>query len=428
MLNADLNFEEFPETDKEMWRDQVMRELGTKPFDNLIDESLGLHIEPYYTQATQQLTDVPGWPENFIIGQHIGSDQPNNMAMYALKFGAEALSLPSPENEQDMEELMRGIFAEYIHVFLRKPSYGSISAWSRLVEKSGWDKLKIRGGYDLDYVEDSSVIDLVNLDLAHFGSWTCLLIDAGHCASRGGHIFHQLTTALSAGHEALLEFMNKGMTVDDASAKIRFRFHADGHYFRTIAMLRAFRRLWMEVVSAYQPAFDCSKSSFIELQSSEWLMTAADLHNNLIRNTIQSMAGILGGANIITGVPYNHSVAGSNESSYRYASNTLHLLREESYFQSAKDPCAGAWYIEEYTRQVIEKAWINFVETERSGGWKQLSTSIIQQAKEYGEEMRNKLNSGETIMVGVNKYLVSNFNVGTNDRLTSLIEKEKAHV
>jgi methylmalonyl-CoA mutase len=48
--------------------------------------------------------------------------------------------------------------------------------------------------------------------------------------------------------------------------------------------------------------------------------------------------------------------------SRRIARNVQHLLKLEAGFGSVADPAAGSYYVENLTRQMVMRAWEDFVE------------------------------------------------------------------
>ena len=99
----------------------------------------------------------------------------------------------------------------------------------------------------------------------------------------------------------------------------------------------------------------------------------------MLRSTTECMSVILGGANTICNLPYDHIYHNSNEFGNRIARNQLLVLKHESAFTSVNNPSDGAYYIESITQQFAENALEIFKLIESGGGFlAQLKEGTIQ--------------------------------------------------
>ena len=57
-----------------------------------------------------------------------------------------------------------------------------------------------------------------------------------------------------------------------------------------------------------------------------------------------------------------------DEFSRRVARNTVLILQEEGHLHRVIDPAGGSWFLDHLTKQLAEKAWEVFQDTERQGG------------------------------------------------------------
>ncbi len=77
----------------------------------------------------------------------------------------------------------------------------------------------------------------------------------------------------------------------------------------------------------------------------------------MLRNTVACFAAGIGGAEVITSVPFD-SVAGLPDAlSRRIARNTVLILQEEAHLNRVIDPPGGSWYLGWLTEQIAQKAW-----------------------------------------------------------------------
>jgi len=138
------------------------------------------------------------------------------------------------------------------------------------------------------------------------------------------------------------------------------------------------------------------------------------------------MSAVLGGANVVSSLPYDAFFNKSNTFSERIARNQLLLLKAENEFINAQYFATGSYYIEYLTLEIAKKALILFKEIEKSGGFlHQLKEGTIQKKiKESAEKEQNLFDKGQLVLLGTNKYINPS---GTNENSTYVVSflKEK---
>ena len=187
-------------------------------------------------------------------------------------------------------------------------------------------------------------------------------------------------------------------------------------YFFEIAKIRALRRLWELLAQAYGFSGRCKVIASPTLRNK----TLYDYNTNMLRTTTESMAGILGGADLICNLPYDALYHHENDFAARIARNQLLMLKHESYFSSVRNPADGSYYIEALTDQLGQKGLELFKTIEKGGGFlSQLRAHTIQKKiAESAEKEQNAFDKGDLVLVGTNKY--SN----TDDRMREVLEKD----
>jgi len=170
------------------------------------------------------------------------------------------------------------------------------------------------------------------------------------------------------------------------------------NYFLEISKFRALRMLWKK--------FCPNKNLEIHAISSNYSKTVKDVHNNLIRNTLEAMSAILGTADVVSILPFDLRTKVSDEFSYRMVRNIQHLLREESYLNQVSDPTAGSYYIESLTQSIVNEV-ITKLDFYQTQSFKlMIQNNIIQDSIEENLNKRKKqLEDKKSILVGVNKFV-----------------------
>jgi methylmalonyl-CoA mutase len=98
------------------------------------------------------------------------------------------------------------------------------------------------------------------------------------------------------------------------------------------------------------------------------MMTQRDVHVNMLRTTIATLAAGLGGADAITVLPHTLALGLPDAFARRVARNTQLILLEESNLYRVADPAAGSGGIEDLTDKLCHAAWSLFQEIEKTGG------------------------------------------------------------
>jgi methylmalonyl-CoA mutase len=88
----------------------------------------------------------------------------------------------------------------------------------------------------------------------------------------------------------------------------------------------------------------------------------------MLRTTVACFGAGVGGANVITVLPFDGVIGRPNDFSHRIARNTQAVLLDESRLAAVIDPVGGSWYVESLTDSLARVAWDEFTEIERAGG------------------------------------------------------------
>ena len=221
----------------------------------------------------------------------------------------------------------------------------------------------------------------------------------------GASTVQEIAFALAHGHEYLAYLTNKGEDAAKVIQHMGFSFSTGTEYFVEMAKYRAFRLLWDRIEEQYRGEAE-PKRMWIDASTSIWNYSAYDAHLNILRGTTSAMSAILGGADEMQVVPFDSVTGKVTDFGNRIARHVQNILRDESYLDKVADPSGGAYYIEELTIQLAEKAWELFQTVESKGGYlAALKEGFIQaEIAESAAAKTESFNNGETVLLGVNKY------------------------
>ncbi|MDP7486787.1 MAG: methylmalonyl-CoA mutase family protein, partial [Alphaproteobacteria bacterium] len=198
-----------------------------------------------------------------------------------------------------------------------------------------------------------------------------------------------------------------GLPVDKFAPRLSFFFCLGMNFFMEIAKLRAARYLWAERMRAeFSPEDARSLMLRTHCQTSGVSLTAQDPTNNVVRTTIEALAGVLGGTQSLHTNALDEAVALPSESAARIARNTQLILQHETGIPAVVDPLAGSYYVESLTASLIEHAGALIDEVEAMGGMTKAVAAGMPKLRieESATRRQARIDRGEEVIVGVNRF------------------------
>ena len=236
--------------------------------------------------------------------------------------------------------------------------------------------------------------------------WKTISINTHGWGEMGANAFQRIAFGMAL-HTALVEECKRaGLKPDDFIP----RFIASGwpgrDFFENIAELRAFRRLWAKI---NHERFGCQNPHSLQLRyftgGSGSVLTAQEPLNNIIRLTLQTLSSILGGASSLYTPSYDEPLGLPTEEAALIALRTQQILYNETNIPKVSDPLGGSCYVEWLTHQLEVEATKLLEQIESVGFLKCWQNGFFKQECERNVyEWGQKLERGEQIVVGVNKF------------------------
>ena len=196
-----------------------------------------------------------------------------------------------------------------------------------------------------------------------------------------------------------------------------FEFSVSSNYFLEIARLRAARLLWQNIVEQYYPAQSKETNSlpaspmYIHAKASSVDKTIYDAYTNVLRNSLQSMAAIVGGVDSFTCLPFDDPLRrsvplSSAQKGERLAHSAQLIHKHESYLDLVFDPAAGSYYLEKLTDLIAKEAWAAFQKIEKNGGLIEMlrKGQLQAQARKLAEEQLEKAAKRKLTVLGANQF------------------------
>ena len=436
---------EFPKVTTSEWEAKILEDLKGADYDKKLiwKTAEGFSIKPYYRagdleQIEEQLSPLPGnFP--FTRGTHAGNNNweicqdietpditlSNTQAQDATGRGATALmlnarSLTSPEESAMM---LKGVDLSKtsLHFNSSRSYIRFLANLKEGLEKIGQDVKNIKGSVDFDPIsylllngnfhasrekdmlEAADLIDFAEKDLPGF---RVITINGQYLHNSGSTLVQELAFSLASGCEYLSFLTENGLSVDRIAPRMVFNFAAGSDYFPEIAKLRAARMLWARIVEQFNPADRNSAKMHIHVTTANWNKTIYDPYVNLLRTTTEAMSAAIGGADLITVLPFDLDYKEPDDFSLRIARNQQIILKEESSLDKVIDPSAGSYYIESLTAAFADAAWKLFLEVEEKGGMIEAIKAGFVQDK-VNESAKNRaadIASRKTFVLGTNQH------------------------
>jgi methylmalonyl-CoA mutase len=254
------------------------------------------------------------------------------------------------------------------------------------------------------------VSDIIAYCASEMPKFNSISISGYHMHEAGATAVQELAYTLADGMEYVRCAKADGLDIDDFAPRLSFFWGIGMNLFMEVAKLRAARTLWHRIMTQLGAKNDNSKRLRTHCQTSGVSLTEQDPYNNVIRTTIEALAAVLGGTQSLHTNSFDEAIALPTDFSARIARNTQLILAEESGVTAVADPLGGSFYVEKLTRELEEKAWALIQEVEEHGGMtKAVAEGLPKHRIEEAAAARAaKVDTGETTIVGVNRYRLEN--------------------
>lgn len=252
------------------------------------------------------------------------------------------------------------------------------------------------------------VADIIGYCSEYMPKFNTVSISGYHMMEAGADSVLQTAFTLADGVEYVKAALNAGLDIDAFAPRLSFFFGIGMNFFMDIAMLRAARFLWAELMSKFNPKNQKSKMLRTHCQTSGWSLTQQDPYNNIIRTTLECMSAVLGGTQSLHTNSFDEAVGLPTETSARIARNTQIIVQEESKVCSVVDPLAGSYYVESLTQNIVDEVRKILKEVEELGGMaKAIETGMPKmRIEEVAAKRQARIDQGLDVIVGVNKYQI----------------------
>ncbi|WP_255169997.1 methylmalonyl-CoA mutase family protein [Natrononativus amylolyticus] len=333
---------------------------------------------------------------------------------------------------RDMEILFDGInVGEVSTSFTINPSAPVIYAmYIALADQQGVPREEVRGTLQNDMFKEfiaqkewvippeaslDLVTDVVEFSTEETPKFHPISVSGYHIREAGSTAIQELAFTLADGFGYVEDAMERGLEVDEFAPRLSFFFNCHNSFFEEVAKYRAARRIYAHVMDEWYDAETAeSKRLKFHTQTAGQSLTAQQPMNNVVRVTIQALAGVMGGTQSLHTNSFDEALALPSEEAVRVALRTQQIIAEESGVADIVDPLGGSFAVEALTDETEEKA-MAYIEHIREMGDGSVRDGILQgiedgyflrEIQEASYEYQERVERDEEVVVGVNEYTI----------------------
>ena len=417
----------FPTPSPEHWRELAEKALKGRPLESLVHlDPDGLAVRPLYAAATgvepvfaPRPSDAEGraWDLRTLVE----SDDPttaNRELLADLEGGAASVVLRGAvlKDSEPLGRALEGVALEMAAVGLDAGLEGPDAANALAVAAKGAPRARLmfhmdpvstfaRTGAASRAMEEHLTL-AANTAARHAGAYpeARFFLASGQVVHEAGGSIAQELAFAAANAVALVKVgLAAGMSAEAALRGTVLGVAVDQEYFDGLAKVRALRLMWRSI----SDAFGVEVPAVIEARSSRRMLAARDPWPNLLRLTAAGFAGAVGGADAVVLDGFTRAEGVPDGFARRQARNTQLVLMEEANLGRVDDPAAGAWYLDQRTRELAEAGWEEFRIIEAEGGLVEaLRGGLIQPRVGRARQLlAHALGAGTAHLVGVTKFV-----------------------
>ena len=252
------------------------------------------------------------------------------------------------------------------------------------------------------------VSDIIGYCSKHMPKYNTVSISGYHMMEAGADSVLQAAFTIADGLEYVKAALAAGLDIDEFAPRLSFFFGIGMNFFMEIAMLRAARFLWADLMKQFNPKNPKSLMLRTHCQTSGWSLTQQDPYNNIIRTTLECLSAVLGGTQSLHTNSFDEAVSLPTDLSSRVARNTQIIVQEESQVTRVVDPLGGSYYVESLTNSIVVEAMKIINEVDNLGGMAKAIVSGMPKMRieETAARRQARIDQGKDVIVGVNKYKV----------------------
>ena len=237
--------------------------------------------------------------------------------------------------------------------------------------------------------------------------WNPISISGYHIREAGSTAVQEVGFTFANAIAYVEAAIAAGLDVNDFGQRLSFFFNAHNDFLEEIAKFRAARRLWARLMKERFGATNPRAQQLrFHTQTAGSTLTAQQPDNNIVRVALQALAAVLGGTQSLHCNGRDEALALPTEESARIALRTQQIIAFESGVANTVDPAGGSYVLEEQTDRIEREALALIERIDALGGTlPAIEAGVVQrEIQDAAYRAQQQVDSGETIVVGVNRF------------------------
>jgi methylmalonyl-CoA mutase N-terminal domain/subunit len=325
---------------------------------------------------------------------------------------------------EDMEVLLKDIPLEEIStsMTINATAYILLALYIALAKKNGYDLKKISGTIQNDILKEYAargtyiyppkasmrlITDIFDYCSKEVPNWNTISVSGYHIREAGSDAVQELAFTLANGKAYLESALARGLDINVFAKRISFFFNAHNNLFEEVAKFRAARTMWAEITRSLGATDARAQMLRFHTQTGGSTLTAQQPMNNISRVTLQALSAVLGGTQSLHTNGYDEALSLPTEQAAAIALRTQQVIAYESGVTQTVDPLGGSYFVEALTEKIKDAArkYINTIDA-MGGAVAAIEQGYIQeQIAQRAYEYQMAIESGDKIIVGVNKFV-----------------------
>ncbi len=238
-------------------------------------------------------------------------------------------------------------------------------------------------------------------------NWNTISISGYHIREAGSTAVQEVAFTLANAIAYVQAAIDVGLDVNQFGQRLSFFFNAHNNFIEEIAKFRAARRLWAHIMrDRFGATNPRAQQLRFHTQTAGSTLSAQQPNTNIVRVAVQAMAAVLGGTQSLHCNGLDEALGLPTENAARLALRTQQVIAAETGVVNTVDPVGGSYVIEARTDAIEREASALIARIDASGGTlSAIESGMIQrdvQESAYRAQMR--IDAGETVVVGVNRF------------------------
>ena len=326
---------------------------------------------------------------------------------------------------QDMEIIFDGIPLDKIStsMTINAPCAPILAMYIAVAKEQGVEPAKLNGTTQNDILKEyiargtyifpphpsiRLIADTAAYCSKYLSRWNYINIASYHMREAGSTASQEIGFTFADAIEYVKAVIATGLDVDSFAPRISWIFQTHNNFFEEIAKLRTARRLWAKIMRERFGAKNSRSWMFrSHFQTGGVTLTTQQPLNNIVRGTIQALAGVLGGIQSMAVSCYDEGLCIPTEDATRQSLRIQQILAYESGVADVVDPLGGSYYMESLTNRLEKEASEYIAKIDNLGG----AAAAIEQGYQQREiqeasyRYQKEIDSGKRVIVGVNKFV-----------------------